>query len=82
MGDEKGGDWDGRRPGESASDPPRRKFGSDEPDRETVRDAITKAFPYPDDVIRLMRWDSLDGCWFIKRHGITIGIETDGYIHS
>ncbi len=92
MGEEKGGGWNGRRVGESASDPPRRrvpaevaavrKFGEDEPDRETVRDAVANAFPYPNDVLRLMRWDAVDGCWFIKRNGMTIGIETDGYIHS
>ena len=27
-------------------------------------------------------WDNLNGCWGIRRHGMYIGIETDGYAHT
>ena len=85
MGEEKGGGWDGRRPGETLElDKSRRKFAEDEPDRETVRGEVEKAFPYPEgvDVMRLMKWDGVMGCWTIVMRGIFVGIETDGYIHS
>ena len=29
-----------------------------------------------------MRWDSLDGCYYLNLFGTTVGIELDGYIHS
>jgi hypothetical protein len=28
-----------------------------------------------------LRW-SADGCWLFLVHGMTVGVETDGYIHS
>lgn len=77
MGEEKGC-GDGPRGTAMETKRPR----GQEPDRETVRKAVERAFPYPNDVLREMRWDSLDGCWLINRWGMTIGIETDGYVHS
>jgi hypothetical protein len=29
-----------------------------------------------------MRWDSLDGCYYLQLFNMTVGIELDGYIHS
>jgi hypothetical protein len=29
-----------------------------------------------------MRWDSLDGCYYLQLFNMTVGIEIDGYIHS
>jgi len=54
-----------------------------EPDRETVADAIRRAFPHDAErVLRDMRWSSLDECWLVRFCGMTVGIEPDGYIHS
>ena len=54
-----------------------------EPDRNTVSDAVLKAFPKDGDtVLKEMQWDSLNGCWMISRWGMMIGIEKDGYIHT
>ena len=54
-----------------------------EPNRQTVADAIDRAFPDDSaDVLREMRWDGICGCWMIEKWGMWIGIETDGYVHS
>ena len=54
-----------------------------EPDRQTVADAVGRAFPNDaTEVLREMRWDGICGCWMIERWGMWIGIETDGYVHS
>ena len=57
--------------------------GNEEPDRETVRQAVWDAWPQEGAaILREMTWDGLNGCWMIERYGISIGIETDGYVHS
>ena len=53
-----------------------------EPDRQTVADAVGRAFPDNPEVLAEMRWDSICGCWMIQRWGMWIGIEPDGYVHS
>ncbi len=53
-----------------------------EPNRETVKEAVEKGFPNNPEVLAEMRWDSIMGCWLIDLFNMTIGIETDGYIHS
>lgn len=54
-----------------------------EPSRETVRLALQSAFPDQwEKVLKDMRWSSIDGCWYYDLYGMTVGIETDGYIHS
>lgn len=54
-----------------------------EPSRDTVKEAVLRAFPNNgEDVLKNMRWSSIDGCWYYDLHGMTVGIETDGYIHS
>lgn len=55
---------------------------SQEPDRETVREALQKAFPYQPEAIKEMRWSGIDNCWLWHFCGMTVGIETDGYVHS
>jgi len=58
-------------------------MGQKEPNRETVRSAIEKAFPNDAEaVLKEMQWDCIMGCWLIQRWGMTVGIETDGYVHS
>ena len=52
-----------------------------EPNRETVREAVERAFP-GSRCLSEMVWSSLNGCWFWQQWGMTIGIEVDGYIHS
>ncbi len=50
---------------------------------DVVLQAIRHAFPKSaEQVIRDMRWSGIDGCWLVQLHGMTVGIETDGYIHS
>lgn len=53
-----------------------------EPDRDTVRDAVVKAFPNNPEVIHDMVWDHITECWLVNLWGMTIRIETDGYVHS
>lgn len=54
-----------------------------EPHRKIMEDAIRKAWPEDADaIIASVRWDSLLGCWFFERFGMTIGVEKDGCIHS
>lgn len=35
-----------------------------------------------DTYIAMLRWDSLNGCWFYTLNGMYLGVEPDGYIHS
>ena len=59
------------------------KLPEHEPDRATVKAAVVQSWPHEADAImREMKWDGLNGCWFIERYGMVIGIERDGYIHS
>lgn len=54
-----------------------------EPDRNTVKEHIKKAFPNDwQRIIKDMKWSSLDGYWYIDYAGMHVGIEKDGYIHS
>lgn len=46
---------------------------------DKLRDAFPKSF---DKVMAELRWDSICGCWLTSVCGMTVGIETDGYIHS
>ena len=34
------------------------------------------------DVMRALRWDSMNGCWAFYYTGIFHGVEADGYIHT
>ena len=34
------------------------------------------------EILASLRWNSLDNYYWIERHGMHIGIELDGYIHS
>ena len=50
---------------------------------DAVLEAIRNAFPKSADVVlATMRWSSLDGCYLAEIHGMTVGIELDGYVHS
>jgi hypothetical protein len=53
-----------------------------EPDRKTVEQFIKDWSPDWERIMKEMRWSSIDGCWYIDIHGMLVGIETDGYIHS
>lgn len=33
-------------------------------------------------LLKAMQWSFIDGCWYFKVHGMTVGVEIDGYIHS
>lgn len=47
------------------------------------KDALFKAFPYDlDDILKSIRYSSINGCHYFKRWGMWIGIEDDGYIHT
>lgn len=50
-----------------------------EPSRRWVRPLVERSLGK--DGFESMRWSS-DGCWIAHKHGMTIGIEPDGYIHS
>ncbi len=55
----------------------------EEPDRLTVYEAVKNAFPMNyEQVYAEMQWSPLHGCWTVVVHGIFVGIEVDGYIHS
>ena len=48
-----------------------------------VDEAIRKAFPKDaEEIIKEVRWDALQGCYFFNRWGMYVGIEPDGYIHT
>ncbi len=34
------------------------------------------------DVIRDLKWDNLNGCYYFTYAGMYHGVETDGYIHT
>jgi hypothetical protein len=53
-----------------------------EPKRETVREAVEKAFPNNPEVLEEMQWDCIMGCWTVWKWNMMLGIETDGYVHS
>lgn len=29
-----------------------------------------------------LKWDSLNGCYYFMRHGMYLGVELDGHVHS
>ena len=35
-----------------------------------------------DDLMRVLRWDSMNGCFAFWWTGIYMGVETDGHIHT
>ena len=35
-----------------------------------------------DEELETMRWDGLMGCYFMDWAGMTLGIETDGHMHT
>jgi hypothetical protein len=50
---------------------------------DTVLENLYQAFPRQfQDILYRVRWSHLDGCWLVTLCGMTVGIETDGYIHS
>jgi nitrogen regulatory protein PII-like uncharacterized protein len=60
-----------------------REFPEVEPNRETVRKAIEKAFPFEvERVMEEMTWSGVTGCWMVRYCGMFVGIEKDGYVHS
>lgn len=47
------------------------------------KDALFKAFPYDfEEILRDVKYSSINGCHYFTRWGMYIGIESDGYIHS
>lgn len=45
--------------------------------------AIQQAFPNDaDDILRKLRYHSLDGYWSFVRWGMFVGVELDGHIHT
>ena len=47
---------------------------------DAVTDAILARFDEP--ALRELRWDSLNGNYYLSRYGMCIGIEEDGYMHT
>ena len=47
-----------------------------------VREAIKTRFSDPAAAFYALRFDGLMGCWLIGWSGMTLGIESDGHIHS
>lgn len=62
----------------------------DEPSRTILKAHLLKAFPHwgegdkpvIDEWVAKCRWSSLDCYWWVDMHGIHMGIEVDGYVHS
>lgn len=46
-----------------------------------VREHIEK-HPGREDILRTLRWDSLNRCFMCTWAGMVLGIEADGHIHS
>lgn len=34
------------------------------------------------EILESLKWDSLMGCYFFHSHGMFVGIELDGYMHT
>jgi hypothetical protein len=49
---------------------------------ETVAASIRRAFRDHEEILRALRWDALNRCFYFMRWGMFVGVETDGYIHS
>lgn len=50
---------------------------------DVVIKAVKEAFPdQAIDILKDVKWDGLNGCYFFERWGMYVGIEKDGYIHS
>ena len=54
------------------------------PDLQWVRECVraNKGDRVTDDELDTLWWNSLLGCYFMHWRGMTLGIETDGHIHS
>lgn len=50
---------------------------------EIIQAAIRNAFPKDAEAILAdLKYDTLNGNWYFWRHGVYVGVEHDGYIHS
>ena len=50
---------------------------------EVVISSIKNSFPTDsEEIIKQLRYDSINRCYFFSRWGMYIGVESDGYIHS
>ena len=48
-----------------------------------VRESLHKSFgPIATEIIKDLKWDSLNGNYYFVRWNMYIGVEVDGYIHS
>jgi len=59
------------------------KAGSPLIPNEAIKASIRKA--YPDDaeaILADLKYDTLNRNWFFYRHGMYVGVEDDGYIHT
>ena len=55
-----------------------------EPSRETVRAIVDARYP-GENLMDKAQWSSLMGCWLVSapwKASVTMGIETDGHIHT
>ena len=53
---------------------------------QAVLEGMLKAFPAStppvDTLLQQMRWDALNGCYYVHYMGMYVGIELDGYVHT
>jgi len=50
---------------------------------EAVQASIRKAYPADADAILAeIKYDTLNCNWFFYRHGMYVGVENDGHIHT
>ncbi len=47
-----------------------------------IRRKFEPSMAIANDVIRTLKWDSINGNYYFIRHGMYHGIELDGYIHT
>lgn len=64
--------------------PFREKYFQGNPDLEAqVRAAIWLRFQSDaPTILKHVKWDNLNGCWYVTFQGMFYGIEKDGYIHT
>ena len=61
-----------------------RRYGAEHPNIEWCKDVVraNKGERVTNEELETIQWDGLMGCYLMKWRGMTLGIETDGHIHS